>query len=494
MPKFLKFASLAVAAGLAAGSAHAIDPFFPSFGNKGIDVVHYDLDLDVNPESGFLAAKAALKVVALADLSRFRLDRAGLDVTGVSVDGDRAGFRQADDKLIIAPRSDIAKGDVFNVTILYSGVPEPIQDPTAPGDPSYKLGWFKYRNSTYALSEPVGASTFYPANDEPTDKASFKISVTVPAGYTGVANGVLTNTTDLGSKKQFVWNMRQPITTWLATVHVNRFNLRIEQAADGTPIRTYYTDKTPREDVDNYALAKRMFPFFELRVGNYPFDGYGSVVVDDPALYYALETAAMSTFPVGFATEAVVAHELAHQWFGNSVAVAQWRDLWIAEGAATYFEVLWGHRNDPAGFDAEMRAIYDYAVEEEVGPAVVEKPEQLFTDRTYLRGALALYALRLKVGDRTFFNILRRFANTFKGGNATSKHFIETAVTVSRDNSVHRLLRNWLYEEPVPPLAGDGARAAKRGPVARPDIFGLSCGPVRHRGAHCGHQHSAAAH
>ena len=107
-----------------------------------------------------------------------------------------------------------------------------------------------------------------------------------------------------------------------------------------------------------------MLPFFERLVGPYPFESYGSVVVDDPVLYYALETQAMSTFPLGAPTEEVVAHELAHQWFGNSASVAKWEDLWIAEGAATYFEVLWPNRNDPAAFDAAMRDIYDYVVAE----------------------------------------------------------------------------------------------------------------------------------
>ena len=234
-----------------------------------------------------------------------------------------------------------------------------------------------------------------------------------------------------------------------------------------------------------------MIPFFEKLVGRYPFDGYGSVVVDDPVLYYALETQGMSTFPVGAADEAIVAHELAHQWFGNSVSVAEWRDLWIAEGIATYFEILWPNRADDAAFAAEMRALYVYAVDEELGPAVVEAPEQIFSDRTYVRGALALYALELQVGERRFFKILRTFAERFKGGNVRSEDFIRTAVAVSGDKAVRPLLKAWLYGQPVPALPGQARmaqRQARPGPPAVPDIVGLRCEGGAHRStalAHC---------
>jgi aminopeptidase N len=486
MLRLFKVAAFAITATLAAGQARAIDPFFPTFGNNGIDVVHYGLDLDVTPTTGNLNAWAVLDILAEKELTRFALDLHALTVSKVTVNGVPAGFGQANDKLIIAPRRAIPKGMLFRVYISYSGVPDAIQDPTVPDDPTYELGWFKYQNSTYVVSEPVGASTFFPANDEPTDKARFKIAVTVPSPYGGIANGKLTSYRTIGAKRRFVWEMDQPMTTWLATVHVNRFKVQVTRAHTGTPVTVFYTAATPKADVDNYALAAKMLPFFERLIGPYPFETYGSVVVDDPLLYYALETQAVSTFPLGFATEEVVAHELAHQWFGNSASIAKWEDLWIAEGAATYFEMLWPDRNDLAAFDQAMRDLYDYAVLNDVGPAVVDAPEEMFTDRTYVRGALALYALRQTVGDRTFFRILKTFAATYRGRNATSQDFIRIAVSVSANRSVAKLLHDWLYEVPVPALPGQLAVSAKRGPVAMPNVVGMSCGHSVHRlPAHC---------
>jgi aminopeptidase N len=484
MRRFPRFSALALATGMGASPAAAIDPFFPTFGNNGINVIHYDLDLEVAPGPGTLDGSAELFIIAQRRLEEFSLDLAGLDVSRVTVNEVPADFEQANDKLILMPREPIGRGSVFKLSVAYAGRPDPIPDPTAPGS-DLELGWFTYGDASYVVSEPVGASTFYPANDEPTDKATFSIAVTVPADYTATANGVLRSVRTSGSEKRFRWEMRQPMTTWLATVHVNQFRLQLTRAADGTPIRVYYTDATPPADVDSYALSGEILTWMEELVGPYPFGSYGSVVVDDPLLYYALETQAMSTFPLGTADEATVAHEVAHQWFGDSSSIAKWEDLWIAEGAATYFEVLWPNRDDPASFDAEMLTIYDYVAATGVGPAVVESPEEMFTDRTYLRGASALYALREEVGDRTFFRILRIFVTAYRGRNATSRNFIKLAVFVSGRLSVAPLLHAWLYDEPVPALAGHAAATAlqEEGPALPPDVVGLRCGRGAHRGA-----------
>ena len=300
-----------------------------------------------------------------------------------------------------------------------------------------------------------------------------------------MANGVLKSVRAIGTKKRYVWDMRQPMTTWLATVHVNKFSVARKRAKDGTPVTVYSPAGTPQEEIQGHLKAADMFPFFERLVGPYPFATYGAAVVLDPVLYYALETQSISTFPLNAADEGFVSHELAHQWFGNSASVKRWEDLWIAEGTATYFEVAWANRNDPAGFDAEMHDLYDYVVAQNIGPAVVDDPADMFSDRVYLRGAAALYALRQKVGDRVFYRILRTFHAFYRGRNATSADFINKAVLVSHDRSVRGLLHAWLYEEPVPALPGEATASARRGPVARPDVLGLRCGPARHRGVTC---------
>jgi aminopeptidase N len=267
--------------------------------------------------------------------------------------------------------------------------------------------------------------------------------------------------------------MRQPMTTWLATVHVNKFTSNFSRAPDDTPIRVYASPGTPPEDVPKYALAGRMLTHFERLIGPYPFDSYGSAIVDDPELFYALETQAMSTFPVDVHGSAdFVSHELAHQWFGNSVSVKRWEDLWLAEGPATFFEFVWAHRNDPAAFEAAMRNNYAFVVQQGFGSNIVQDPVDLFDPGIYYRGAATLYALQLEVGKPTFYRILKTFLTVYRYRNVTSEDFIRTAVFVSRDGSVRELLEAWIYEEPVPPLPGMAVATAPRGPVERPDIVG----------------------
>ena len=290
--------------------------------------------------------------------------------------------------------------------------------------------------------------------------------MTVPAPYAGVANGVLTSSHDAGKERRFVWDMRQPMTPHLVTVHVNKFYGKFGRTLSGKPVSVFSTRSTPQADVDNYLLAAKMIDYFERLVGPYPFEGYGSVVVDDPFLSSALPTQAMATFPLGSADEGLVAHQVAHQWFGGSVSFARWADHWLAEGFATYFEVLWRHRDDPIGFDAAMRELHGYVAARKIGPAAIDSPDDLFSERVSLRGAAALYALRLKVGDPTFFMILRRFAFEFAGRSASSADFIRTAVSVSDNIYVAELMHAWLYRKPVPSIAGVPSRAKPRRPTS----------------------------
>jgi aminopeptidase N len=447
--------------GPGAPPAAAIDPFFPEYGNDGYDVGHYNIVLDVDNETGKVNGRAVITARATTRLTSFAFDLGRFNVRAVRVNGVSASFDHRRGKLHVRPSTPLPAHAGFEVAVAYDGVPRSLEDPTYPPPvpPEGQLGWQRFEDTSYVVSEPIGASTWFPVNDEPTDKASYRISVTVDEPYIAVANGVLRRVTDLGDRRRFVWEQRQPMASWLAIVDVDHFNVSLQRASNGVLIRNHTLDANTPDQLAALRKVPAMMRLFETYAGPYPFDGYGSVIIEDPALYYALETQGMSTFPVDFVNEAVVAHELAHQWFGNSVSVAQWRDLWLAEGFATYLEFLWEFRGNRPGLEAEMRDLHDFVVDERVGPAVVDSPFDMFTSRTYERGALALHSLRLTVGDRAFFDTLRTWQRRYKGGNATSADFIRTAVEVSGNASVRRLLRAWLYEEPVPPLPGTAATA-----------------------------------
>jgi aminopeptidase N len=481
-------AALVVLAALAP-PVRAIDDFFPTFGNRGIDVRHYAIRLDVEGRSHYVAGRAVLTIRATERLREFSLDLSGLAVDRVEIDGALARHAQRPGKLEIRPPAPIAKGESFKVAVTYRGVPEPIPDPTAEEPGSLPgLGWTNWRDSSYVVSEPVGAGTWYPVNDVPTDKATYRFMITVDEPYTAVANGVPLSVTDLGERRRFVWKQAQPMASFLAITDIDRYQLELRQSASGVPIRSYLTENTPPEGRAALRRTPAVLDFIERLVAPYPFDGYGSVTVDDPDLYYALETQAMSTFSSDSIDELTVVHELAHQWFGNAVTVAQWRDLWLAEGFATYMEYLWEHRAARAGLEADMAELHAYVASNGVGPAVVSRPQDIFADNTYYRGALTLHALRLTVGDAAFARIIRTYYRAHRDGNATSADFIAVAARIGGAARVRPLLQAWLYEEPVPPLPGSTmaavAQASKSGAAApRPPALGVS---VRRR-------HAAAA-
>ena len=472
--RFRRHTALAlVMAAVASAPAWAIDDFFPTFGNLGIDVQDYGIRLDIAGKGERIEGKASLEITATRRLTAFSLDLADLTVSRVEIDGVVAQFWQANDKLTISPPAAIAKGRTFTATITYAGAPETVPDPTAE-DPAAipGLGWTKWTGGSYVVSEPVGAGTWYPVNDQPTDKASYRFTLLVDKPYTAVANGVPVSVTDLGQRRRFVWEQRQPMASFLAITDVDEYRLVRQTSRSGVPIRNYVTADTPPENVASLRKQAAMMSFIEDLIGPYPFDGYGSVMVDDPDLFYALETQAMSTFQSSSFDDLTVIHELAHQWFGNAVTVAQWRDLWLAEGFATYFEFLWEFRGNQAGFDEAMAGLHAFVVQEGVGPAVVSRPQDLFALNTYYRGALTLEALRLTVGDRKFRQILRGWYRTYRNKNATSQDFIDLAAGLG-GREVRPLLKAWLYEQPVPPLPGAATAVAARAsgtPVPPPQL------------------------
>lgn len=445
------------------GSSGLGDSLYPGFGNGGYDAIHYTLDIIVNDvTSSRLTAMTTIEAKATQDLISFNLDFIGFTITKITVNQQLAEYVRNGQELTITPSDTITENETFTVIVEYNGSPSVFQSIAIP----VQTGWVTFEGGSFVLSEPDGAATFYPVNDHPLDKASFTFRVTVPKPFEVAANGVLAETVDNDESTTFLFEAREPMASYLATINIDEFNIETETSPSGIPIRNYYATDLPKEVNKPFARQGEMLEYFGELFGPYPFELYGSLVLDT---YFgaALENQTLSIYGVDMIdfenvedTELVVAHEMAHQWFGDSVSVADWSDIWLNEGFADYSEGLWiEHTSGSDALDAWVKSQYADVVEypQYYPPPGNPPADNLFNGGVYVRGGLTLHALRLEVGDDTFFKILQTYVERYKGGNATTEDFLAVANEVS-GKDLTNFLDGWLYSEKLPsiPLLGLG--------------------------------------
>ena len=423
------------------------DAFYPQLGNGGYDVQHYTITLDVNVQRNTIAATTEIVAQATQSLAQFNLDLAGLTVQQVLVDGQVAEVTRQAHELIIQPRTAIAADAAFTTAVRYSGQPQGVSDKSVD---FMRVGWLKQPNGIAVASEPSGAMSWYPNNNHPLDKATYTFRITVPEPYMVATNGQQRSVIDNGDTRTYVWEARDPMASYLATLHINEYEVETQTGPHGLPIRNYFPKGTPAEVRAQFVRTPEMIAFMEQRIGPYPFEAYGVALMTQQA-DWALETQTLSTFSNDGADEGVVFHELMHQWFGNSVSPAQWRDIWLNEGFATYFRFLWDARtNGNDDLRATMQTWYDWMQDARTGPAIPAKPQAMFSAAVYYRGAYALHTLHMNVGDDAFYKILRTYYERHKNSTASTDDFLAVAEEVS-GKAARDLVHTWLFDPALPP-------------------------------------------
>ncbi len=433
------------AAAFQPGSSGLGDPFFPNAGNGGYDVSHYSLTLGYEPASKQLAGSAVITATATQDLSRFDLDLRGFSISRLDVNGQAATFtREGEQELVVTPSAGLPSGSQFTVTIDYAGTPPVITDP----DESIE-GWVPTDDGAFVVGEPQGSPGWYPSNDNPRDKATFDFSVTVPEGLTALANGVLVSHATSGGKTTWVWSETDPMAPYLATSTLGVFDLTISKVGN-IPSYVAVDPKLSKGNVLRKLPA--IIHFYSSIYGPYPFNAVGSIVDNAPQVGYALET---QTKPVydSMPDEATLAHELSHQWYGDSITLTQWPDIWLHEGFATWSEWIWsehsGGRTAQKYFDQLYKTPADNTAFWTPPPADPGSPVFMFNGTIYYRGGMTLQALRQKVGDFAFFQIMRGWATQNRYGNVTTPQFIALAEQVSGMQLDH-FFDVWLYQPEKP--------------------------------------------
>ena len=421
-----------------------VDSLYPQLGNRGYDVQHYDIRLSYDGSSGDIAARTTLTIVALDDLSEFALDLQGLDVETVRVDDRDADYTRDASKLRITAPTRITQGQTFTVYVRYSGQPEPNAD----SGTSSARGWNFNGKRVYVVSEPSGASTWYPSNDHPTDKATYDIRVSVLEPYEVIASGLLVDIETDGFVSTYHYQMIVPAASYLVGVHIGEYEELRGETRNGVLLRSYAPEGLGiQQYAGHIAQLDAMIVFFSETFGMYPFEAYGILV--EPAFPNANEMQTLPVFNPGFVNELVMVHELAHQWFGNHVTLADWSDIWLNEGFATYAEYLWYESQGRVHPLFNQRG---YRYIQTLPPPKAMTPDNLFPATVYHRGGWTLHALRLRVGDDVFFEIIRTYYQSYSGSHASTDDFIAIAEQVSGDD-LGAFFQAWLYDETPPPVA-----------------------------------------
>ncbi|GGT66149.1 M1 family metallopeptidase [Streptomyces purpureus] len=433
------------------GAAGLRDPYFPKLGNGGYDVQHYALTLAYDPATRRLDATAAITARATQDLSAFNLDLTGLNVSAARVDGAPAAVNRAGKELTLRPRADIDKGQVFRTVVTYSGVPETVTDPGGSEE-----GWLPTADGALALGEPTGSMAWFPGNHHPSDKATYDITVTVPKGLRAMSNGRLTSERGDGRTTTSVWRSAEPMASYLATVTIGRYETKTAKTASGVPVLTAADPAVAKRAAPLLARIPELLAWQEENFGPYPFNAAGAIVERTEDVGYALETQTRPVFPESaFVTETLV-HELAHQWFGDSVSPASWRDMWLNEGFATYAEWLYAEDFEDTPAEESFQEAYDEEENWAFAPGEPPSAEVISDPPVYGRGAMVLHRIREEVGDDTFFEILRGWPKTYRHANASTDDFTAYVEDVA-GKDLDEVWDAWLFGdgrprwEPSPP-------------------------------------------
>jgi aminopeptidase N len=443
----------------AAGAPGIGDEYFPDYGNGGYDVAHYDIRLRYYPNTDTLTGTTTILATATEDLSTFDLDFV-LDTQSVRVNNRVATFaREGDHELVVTPPRTIPAGQTMTIVVQYSGVPS---SKVAAGF----TAWNRTSDGAVAVGEPEIAWWWYPSNDHPLDKATFDVSVAVPDGVEVISNGVQprTPTTELLGWKRWYWRSAKPQATYLTFLAVGQYDVTTDTAGDGEPVLNAYSQLLPQPTADaaraSVERTAEVVDWESSVFGPYPFEAQGGLVVPPRLLGFALENQTRPVYSDAFfrsgANMSVVVHENAHEWFGDSVSVAQWKETWLNEAFASYAEWLWSEKEG----EGTAQEIFDYlyATYPPTSSIWTTKPADpgppgIFGGAVYDRGAMTLHQLRLAVGDDAFFEILRTWTADHRYGNGTTEEFIALAGKIS-GKQLDGLFQAWLFTPSKPVVAG----------------------------------------
>ncbi|TSD95586.1 M1 family metallopeptidase [Skermania sp. ID1734] len=427
-----------------------LDSYLPGSGNRGYRVSRYELDLDYEPARNRLSGTATIVATATESRHAFTLDLSqSMQVTAVTVNGTAAQPTHQHRKLTVRPAQHVPAGGLLSIVVQYAGQPRPHPGPRTP------IGWQQFADGVIVTDEPDGAATWFPCNDHPSTKATYAISITTAAALYVVANGTLVRKKADGPHITWAYEQAQPLATSRVTVQIGTYE-RHRLGRSSVPVSTI-ADRSLRTDVErDFARVPEMLTAFERFFGAYPFADY-TLVIADVDVAVPIAAAGLSVYGINHCdgqgnAERLAARQLAQQWFGGSLTVRRWKDIWLHDGFSTYAEWLWSEAaGGPATEQLARAARHNLSRQPADIVAADPGPNSMFDSRVGKRGALALHSLRLELGSNRFFELLHDWTARHRYGSVSADEFTDLAAHYTHI-PLWPLWDNWLYQAALPHL------------------------------------------
>jgi aminopeptidase N len=388
------------------------DTVYPRHGAEVVDALHYGLKLDWHDASTTLTGHERLTFRAARNASHFSLELIDSLVVGsATLDGRPVSVTQSGDRVRLT--SPVARGSRHVLSLTYAGVPHAVPAPTERGDFS-TLGFTAMPDgSVWTMQEPFGAYTWYAVNDTPADKAYYDFRITAPPHMVGVANGRLVSRSVVAGHTHTDWHLDAPCASYLTTLAIGDYVRHVIHGVKGLPI-DLWTHRGDARELRVLSYAPRAVRFLRKQVGRYPFSTLGIVAVPSAS---AMETETMVTMGTldHVLTKDNVVHEIAHQWYGDTVTPRDWSDLWMNEGMAFYLaEGRWTahHEGISLSDDLSFWASQARRIRREEGPPAAYDPSDFGEINVYVLPALMWDTLRHRLGSSEFDTLARRWPAT----------------------------------------------------------------------------------
>jgi len=414
----------------------------------GFDVLNYDISMEINDASEHISGTVVTEIIAEEILSEIQFELEEMSVSSVLLNGNVVDY-EYENNLITIQLGEINVGEQFTTSVEYSG--NPIWN---------GLGMYFASSHMFTISDPNASRYWWPCYDHPWDKAIVDLHITCREDWEVASNGILNSVVenDDGTRTHN-WLGENPMATYLVSLVVRNLT-ELNNSFEGIPIQNFVPPNMVANATEDFSNLPFMMEVFSELYGEYPFEKYGNAVTNF-ATYSAMEHQTMTTLGSqningNHGGEAVIAHELSHQWFGNCLTCLTWKDIWLSEGFATYSEAL--YMEQWQGFDAMVdyieASIHNYYKNWAGSSAYTVydpiSPNYYFTPATYEKPASVLHMLRRIVGDADFFEILQTYFQTFHDGNVVTADFMQICDEVTENDYLPTFFDDWIFKSGLP--------------------------------------------